>query len=195
MLHKLLNTKQIVLASASPRRSELLKLIGLKFITIPADIDEDFAYLDQSSPLKYVKRIAIEKCNVVKDKVSDDCLVISADTIVYHDKQILLKPNDPKQTFSFLQLLSGKTHQVYTGVCISYNRRLIYDYAKTYVTFKDLSETEIIDYISTNEPSDKAGAYGIQGYGSQFIEKINGCYFNVMGFPINLFYKMVVSGL
>ncbi len=191
MIHNLLKGKKIVLASASPRRKELFKLMGLKYIQVSADVDESVFPQDHSNPRKFVLTQSSKKCKEIVSRMDHDCIVIAADTIVYHDKKILGKPYDEEEAEKFLRHLSGKTHQVYTGVTIFYKQNYISDVEKTYVTFKELSEKEIKEYIMTQEPIDKAGAYGIQGFGCQFVSKINGCYFNVMGFPINLFYNML----
>ena len=191
MIHKLLSGKKIVLASASPRRNDLLKLIGLNFIQVPANIDEAINESDHNNPKKYVKRIAYDKCDCVRKQIDDDCVVIAADTIVYFDKKIYGKPDSNTEAIEFLKALSNQTHIVYSCVAVSYTRRFVSEIAKTKVKFMELSDAMINDYILTNEPFDKAGAYGIQGFGSQFIEKVEGCYFNVMGFPVNLFYGLI----
>ena len=191
MIHKLLNGKKIVLASASPRRKDLLKLVGLNFIQAPADIDEAINEDDHVNPKKYVKRLAYDKCDFIRKRMDDDCVVIAADTIVYFKKKIYGKPENKTEAVEYLMALSGQTHIVYTCIAVSYQRKLLCDITKTKVKFMPLSDEMINDYIQTNEPFDKAGAYGIQGYGSQFIEKIDGCYFNVMGFPVNMFYRLI----
>jgi septum formation protein len=191
MLHTLLKNKKLILASASPRRKELLKLLGLSFITMPADVDETIHASDHINPKRYVQKIALQKFKSNQKKVDEDCLIIAADTTVYLNKQILGKPNNKDEAHAYLKLLSGQKHIVYTGLSVAYQDTILTDVEKTYVHFANLSDEEIWQYIQTGEPMDKAGAYGIQGYGSQFIEKVEGCYFNVMGFPIHLFYKMV----
>ena len=191
MLHNLLKNKKIVLASASPRRANILNQIGLKFIQIPADICEELFESQHISPKKYVNVLALEKCRYIKNQLTDDCLIIAADTTVYLDRKIIGKPLDIDEAVFFLKLLSNRTHLVYTGLAISYGNKLLSGYEKSCVKFKNLSEQEIYDYIETKEPLDKAGAYGIQGFGAQFIEKLNGCYFNVMGLPVNLLYELV----
>jgi nucleoside triphosphate pyrophosphatase len=188
MIHKLLENKKIVLASASPRRIEIFKLVGLQALQDPANIAEDQVY---DNPIKLVQFHARNKAETVKKRYENDHLVVAADTIVFHNKQVLEKPKDRMQAAEYLTLLSDSHHFVYTGIAISYRNKLITDYAKSRVEFYPLSAREIEAYIKTREPMDKAGAYGIQGYGSQFIRRISGCYFNVMGFPVSLFYKMV----
>ena len=195
MLHKLLKNKKVVLASASPRRIDILKQVGLVFLHEPATIDEDVIESDHLNPRRYVQKLAIAKCNAIKNKMTDDTVVIAADTTVYINKKIFGKPQNMEEAFDFLKILSGQTHVVYTGLAVSYKNALLSGVEKTFVKFKKLCDKEISDYIETQEPMDKAGAYGIQGYGSQFIEKINGCYFNVMGFPVNLFYNLLIDTL
>ncbi|MFC1898338.1 Maf family protein [Candidatus Cloacimonadota bacterium] len=188
MIHSLLKDKEIVLASASPRRMEIFKLVGLQAVQIPANIAEEKVY---DNPIKLVQFHARNKVKTVKKSFENDHVIVAADTIVYHDREILEKPTDRFHAAEYLTRLSNSHHYVYTGIAIAYKNQLISDYAKSRVEFYPLSATEIEEYIKTKEPMDKAGAYGIQGYGSQFIKRISGCYFNVMGFPVSLFYKMI----
>ncbi len=188
MIHNLLKDKQVILASASPRRKEIFKLIGIKALQMPAYIEEDNIF---NNPIKLVKFHAENKVKEIRKKVDNDYLIVAADTIVYHNKKVLSKPCNIHQAADFLTLLSGTSHHVYTGVAIAYKNNLISDYEKTRVEFNPLSAQEIEEYIKTKEPMDKAGAYGIQGFGSQFIRRVSGCYFNVMGFPVTLFYNML----
>ncbi len=188
MIHKLLENRNVVLASASPRRKTIFEMIGVPVLIHPAYIDETIVY-------KHPRRSAIgharEKAEAVARIMDPDCIVVAADTIVYLDGEILNKPVSPQQATEYLSRLSDRTHAVYTGVCVTRGIREVYDCERTAVTFNPLSDSEISQYLKTNEPFDKAGAYGIQGYGSQFIRKINGCYFNVMGFPVHLFQQML----
>ena len=193
MLHKLLKNKKLVLASGSPRRQELLNMLGLDFAIMIPDIDESMLDTDHRNPRGYITRIASEKCRAIICKTDPDSLVIAADTIVYFQKEIYIKPGNQQEAEIILTRLSGQTHIVYTAIAIGYQNKLITEIAKTSVKFSDLSKEEILQYIATTEPMDKAGGYGIQGYGAQIVEKINGCYFNVMGFPINMFYEMIKS--
>lgn len=188
MIHNLLKDKQVILASASPRRKEIFKLIGVKALQMPSHIDEDIVY---DNPIKLVKFHAENKAKEIRKKVDNNYLIVAADTIVYQNNEVLFKPRNIHQAADFLTQLSGASHYVYTGVVIAYKNNLISDYEKTQVEFNPLSAREIEEYIKTKEPLDKAGAYGIQGYGSQFIKRISGCYFNVMGFPVTLFYNML----
>jgi nucleoside triphosphate pyrophosphatase len=187
MIHELLRGKKIILASASPRRMEIFKLVGLKAIQMPSHIEEEMVY---NNPIKLVKYHAKNKALEIKKQFENDHIIVGADTIVYHNNIILEKPVDIYQAADYISRLSNSIHYVYTGVAIAYKNQIISDYEKTKVQFTKLSAVEIEEYIKTREPLDKAGAYGIQGYGSQFIKKISGCYFNVMGFPVSLFYDM-----
>ena len=188
MIHRILKGKKVILASASPRRRQIFDLLGITALCMPADIAEP---ITNEAPYVLVKRHARNKAAAIAVHVDHHSVIVASDTIVVVDKKILGKPSSTYQAADYLRLLSGKTHYVYSAVCICYNNRYVCDYERSKVSFATLSETEIEDYIKTNEPMDKAGAYGIQGYGSQFIDHISGCYFNIMGFPIRLFYKLV----
>ncbi len=188
MIHTLLEGRKVVLASASPRRKTIFEMIGVKTLIHPSHIDETIVY---KQPRRSAIGHAREKAEAVARIMDPDCIVVAADTIVYLDGEILNKPISTDQAVEYLKRLSGNTHSVYTGVCVTRGIREVYDCERTSVTFKELSDTEIQQYLETQEPFDKAGAYGIQGYGSQFISKLNGCYFNVMGFPVHLFQKML----
>jgi len=188
MIHNLLDGKMLILASASPRRKIIFEMIGLNALIVPASISEKHIY---NNPIKLVKYHASEKTEAVSSSFDQNCLIVGADTIVFQNGRILGKPQDKLNAAQYLSDLSGRTHYVYTGVAISYKQRLIIDYSRSKVEFKQLSAREIEEYIKTGEPLDKAGAYGIQGYGSQFIKRISGCYYNVMGFPVFLFYDML----
>lgn len=175
----------IYLASQSPRRKSLLKQIGLDFKTFNVDLDEEI--LDREHPIKTVKRLSLEKLKLAEKMISDG-IVITADTIVVIEKEIIGKPKTLSEARNILKKLSGKTHFVYTGYSIKNILKdiLITDYSKTAVTFRELSNSEINDYVTTGSPMDKAGAYGIQDdYGALFISKISGCYYNVMGLPLS----------
>jgi len=174
-----------VLASGSPRRHELLKLIVDTFEVKTFDVDET---TDIKDPIEMVEFLALKKAGETHQHVDDNSVVIGADTIVVYGDQILGKPIDADEAFDILSLLSDRSHYVYTGFCILHGDTKIIGHEKTTVTFSKMSDNEILDYIKTGESMDKAGAYGIQGYGSKFIEKIDGCYYCVMGFPINRIY-------
>ena len=164
---------EIVLSSASPRRAQLLEMLGLEFAIKPSTKEE--AAVEGASPEEMVMALAASKASDKGD------VVISADTIVYFNGKVFGKPKDENDAFDMLKTLSGNTHEVYTGICV--NGKC--DYEKTYVTFRKLEDEEIWSYIRSGEPMDKAGAYGAQGKGALLIEKINGDFFNVMGLPIS----------
>ena len=175
----------IYLASQSPRRKSLLKQIGLEFKTFSVELNEEI--LDGEHPIKTVKRLSLEKLKLAETIVSEG-IVITADTIVVIDGEIIGKPRTYREAKVILKRLSGKTHFVYTGYSIKniVKNKLVTDYRKTSVTFRELSNSEINEYVKTGSPMDKAGAYGIQDdYGALFISKINGCYYNVMGLPLS----------
>lgn len=181
---------KITLASKSPRRRKLLKLLDLNFRSISVELNEEI--LDGEHPIQTVKRLALHKLQLAKEKINSG-IVITADTIVVLDKEIIGKPKNEKEAFNILKKLSGKTHVVYTGFAIENldNNKRIIDFEKTKVTFRKLSSNEILDYIKSGSPMDKAGAYGIQDdYGALFVSKINGCYYNVVGLPLQ---KLFIS--
>lgn len=178
----------IYLASKSPRRRKLLKQININFKALSVDTPEEFRKGER--PVDTVKRIALEKMIEAKKKVSG--IIITADTIVVIDDHILGKPVDRKDAVRLLKKLSGRTHVVYTGYSLSNSKtgRSITSYEKTSVTFRKLGLKEIEEYVDAGSPMDKAGAYGIQDdYGAVFIEKINGCYYNVVGLPLAKLFK------
>ncbi|MFA3783199.1 nucleoside triphosphate pyrophosphatase [Melioribacteraceae bacterium 4301-Me] len=182
------STIPIFLASKSPRRKKILSLIGIRFKTLSIKTSEEVN--DGEHPAQLVKRIANEKMNAAITKVKSG-IIITADTIVVIDKKIMGKPKNKKQAFEFLKILSGRTHTVYTGYVVfnTINGKKITGCEKTYVTFRDISDSEIKKYIAAGTPFDKAGAYGIQDdFGAVFIEKIKGCYYNVVGLPLSKIY-------
>ncbi len=174
--------KKVVLASASPRRKELIKLIFEDFEVLPAECDETLP--EGISPKDAVEYLSEIKNEATRKLLSKEALVISADTVVAIDGEILGKPVDKDDARRMISLLSGKTHAVYTGVTICDGERKVTFSEKTDVTFYHLSEKEIENYISTSEPYDKAGGYGIQGKAGLLVEKINGDYYNVVGLPV-----------
>jgi septum formation protein len=180
---------QIYLASASPRRRKLLEQIGLRFKTFSVDLDEKIN--GGESPVQLVKRLSLEKMNIAREKVKSG-IIITADTIVVLDKKIIGKPLNKNQAIRYLKLLSGVQHSVYTGFAVLNLRsgKQIVDYEKTLVKFRKLDKSEIIDYVNSGSPMDKAGAYGIQDdFGAVFVDKINGCYYNVVGLPLAKLYN------
>ena len=171
-----------ILASKSPRRKELMKFISSDFLIATEDIDESLSY--KYSPIEAVKDIALRKGKEVYKYYPDD-LVISADTIVVLNDEKIGKPTDKEDAKRILRLLSGKTHQVYTGYALHYQGKTIVDYVRTDVVFFDLDEKLIEDYVNSGSPLDKAGAYGIQDNESfPIIKNIVGSYDNVVGFPV-----------
>jgi septum formation protein len=179
---------QIYLASGSPRRKKLLKQLGIKFKTLSVNFDEKIN--GREKPVYLVKRLALEKMNLAHEKIESG-IIITADTIVVLDNKIIGKPSGKTQAKKFLRLLSGKEHIVYTGFVVlnTETNQIIVDYEKTKVKFRKLDDDEINDYVNSGSPMDKAGAYGIQDdFGAVFVEKINGCYYNVVGLPLTKLY-------
>lgn len=178
------NNMKLVLASASPRREEILKKLNLKFTIVPAKIEEDS--FDAADPVELVKTLALEKAKTVS-KLVEDVLIIAADTVVVQNGQILGKPEDELEAKKMLRQLSSRQHQVITGLTVlnSQTEASLVEYNITDVTMGKISEKEIENYISTGEPLDKAGAYAIQGFGGLFIKEIKGSYYSVMGLPIH----------
>ncbi|MBB6622668.1 Maf-like protein [Clostridium gasigenes] len=181
-----------ILASASERRQELLHRIVNDFDIIISNFDEDSVRVGKNVE-EYVIEIAEGKAIDVIKNINEDAVVIAADTIVTLDNKILGKPKDENHAFEMLKLLSGKTHRVYSAVVVinTKNKKVEKKCLYTEVKFSEITDEEIKQYIETREPLDKAGSYGIQGYGGIFVEKINGCYYNVVGLPLNSLNKMI----
>jgi septum formation protein len=180
--------KPIILASRSPRRIHLLHQIGLSFTVQESGVDEHIS--DGVAPEEVVGRLSLEKANRVAERLHDG-IVIGADTIVVLDGKILGKPSSKGEAISMLSKLGGKTHTVFTGFAMIdvVSKKSYVDYEKTEVTFRRLSIEEIECYVESGSPMDKAGAYGIQDdYGAVFVERINGCFYTVVGFPLSKFY-------
>lgn len=174
--------KKVILASASPRRQELIKLIFDSVEILPADCDETLPDgISAREAVEYLSKIKNEASSELTEKEN---LIISADTVVSVDDEILGKPVDKEDARRMISLLSGKVHQVYTGVTLALNGKVKTFSEKTDVEFFDLTENEIEEYISSNEPYDKAGSYGIQGKAGLLVKGINGDYYNVVGFPV-----------
>lgn len=172
----------IILASQSPRRQELLKLTGLPFTVRAADIDET---MDKSLPVQQeVTRVSRLKAQAIAAGASPDDIVIAADTIVVIDGRELGKPHSEAEALDMLCLLSGRTHEVVTVLSVCRGTHIESEAVVTKVTFRPLCEEELRAYIKTGEPMDKAGSYGIQGYGAMFVSRIEGDYFSVMGLPL-----------
>src|SRR5262245_49450641 len=178
---------QLVLASASPRRAELLRNAGLEFAVQPAEIDE--SRMPGEPAAEYARRLATEKARSVAATNGAD-FILGADTIVSVDERLLGKPTDPGDAARMLKLLSGRGHLVTTGVCLIGPKEDI-RHETTEVFFRPLSNEDIRWYVATGEPMDKAGAYGIQGGASRWVEKIVGNYFNVVGLPVPLVLRML----
>lgn len=180
---------KIILASKSPRRQEILTNLGYDFEVITAETDESS---EISEPSKLVMELANRKAYAVADLCCDNnSVIIACDTVVATENEILGKPKDKQDARRMLSELSGNIHSVYSGLCLIKGDKILTDYCKTDVYFDKLTEKDIDWYISQNEWSDKAGGYGIQGKASVFIRKIDGDYFNVVGLPVNLLYKML----
>lgn len=180
---------ELILASQSPRRKELLRLIGLPFVVRVADIDETMD--PAADPAQEVARVSRQKAEAIVH-CSDD-IVIAADTIVVLDGKVLGKPADQAQAEAMLNALSGKEHQVMTGVTILKGNRVMTHTEITSIRFRPLSPKEICRYVATGEPMDKAGAYGIQGGAALFVQQIQGDYYNVMGLPVCKLYEMLCA--
>ena len=177
---------RIILASASPRRRELMKLAGYDFEVICADIVEIVS--ENATPQEAVMSLALQKAQAVAAE-HKEAVVIGSDTVVALDGKILGKPHSEQEACEMLRLLSGKTHKVFTGVAIVCGDKVKNFFDETVVEFYSLGDEEIKKYVATGEPMDKAGAYGIQGKGSVLVKKINGDFFNVMGLPIAKLYR------
>jgi len=172
---------RVVLASASPRRRDLLNLIGIAHEVRPANIDETMR--PREAPRRYAERLAREKASAVATR-DPDLITIGADTVVVINRKVLGKPADPSDAARMLRMLSGREHTVITAVAVSRGRKLRSAIEEVRVKFRRLRGDEIDEYIAMGEPMDKAGAYGIQGYGATIVERIEGDYFAVMGLPL-----------
>lgn len=184
--------KPLILASASPRRRELIARLGVPFTVSPADIDESM--LPGENADAFARRIARDKALKIAASV-DAGIVIGVDTIVVIDGGVMGKPESNESARLMLEKLSGRTHEVTSGVAVIErpSGRTIVTSAVTEVRFKTLTSREIDRYVASGEPLDKAGAYGIQGVASLFVEEISGCYYNVVGLPLNLLYETLLE--
>jgi septum formation protein len=184
----------LILASQSPRRKELLGILGIPFSVVPSSIDE--SPLEGEIPEAFAARVARDKAVEVASRVSRS-VVLSADTIVTIDGEILGKPRDQSEAIRMLKKLSGREHTVCTAICIINQRKpeTLEGIDRTRVWFKPIAEDQILDYIRREDVSDKAGAYAIQGYAGVFIPKIEGNYFNVMGLPLPLVHELLCRTL
>jgi septum formation protein len=182
-------TEKLILASGSPRRAEILNAVGWSFEVVTSGIDE--TRKPAEDPVTYVQRLALEKAEAVGSK-RESGLILAADTTVVVDNQLLGQPEDDHDAERMLKLLSGKWHEVLTGVAIKrIGGESNVGIETTRVRFAELSESEIDWYVSTGEPQGKAGAYGIQGSAALFVEEVTGDYFNIVGLPIRLVYEMI----
>ena len=180
---------KLVLASKSPRRSEILRNAGIDFTVRVADADETIP--EGTKPEDAVVFLAAKKALAVER--AEDEIILGADTVVVLDDMILGKPKDKDDAFNMIKRLSGRVHSVFTGVCAIGDGISLTFAEETKVEFYPLSEKEINDYVNTDEPYDKAGAYGIQGLASKFIRGIEGDYFNVVGLPVSSVYKKIIE--
>ena len=179
---------RVLLASASPRRRELLNLVGIGHEVCPADIDE--TYPPGELPRAHAERLAREKALAID---ASDAVTIGSDTIVVVDGLVLGKPRDRAHAAEMLRQLSGRSHIVMTGVAARWRGELASGLEEVGVTFRQVSDDEIERYIDTGEPMDKAGAYGIQGFGATIVDRVDGDYFAVMGLPLNLLVRLLRS--
>jgi septum formation protein len=180
----------LILASASPRRAALLRAAGIRFETLAVDIDE--TPLPDELPEPHVRRLAADKARAAFRR-RPDAVVLGADTIVVVDARILGKPRDDEDAAAMLRLLSGREHQVLTGVALMTPAGTQQGVDVTSVRFATLTEEEIAEYVRSREPRDKAGAYAIQGLASRFVERIEGSYSNVVGLPVALVYRLLAE--
>lgn len=181
---------KVILASKSPRRVEILEKIVKEFEVVESNFDENT--IDFKGDIeKYVKDLSRNKAIEVSKRLNEPSIVIAADTVVFQNGKVLEKPKNEEDAFSMLSSLSGNTHKVYSGICLinTYDDTVVTDCDCTEVRFSELNPRQIRNYINSGEPMDKAGAYGIQGLGGAFVEGIKGCYYNVMGLPLNKLYK------
>jgi septum formation protein len=180
----------IVLASSSPRRQWILRQIGIPFIVMPSRVDEEVGL--QEKPLELVRSVAVEKARDVARRLVEG-IVVGADTVVVCGEGVLGKPRDQEDAAAMLASLSGRAHQVHTGLAVldvASGRELV-EVETTVVHFRRITRSEIDRYVLTGEPLDKAGAYGIQGMGALFVDRIEGCFYNVVGLPVARLYAML----
>lgn len=180
------NSKEVILASQSPRRAEILGMLGLRHRVIKSSFAEDLSKSSFPDAAGYAEATATGKAVDVCSKETDADLVIAADTIVVLDGEVLEKPHSEGEAVDMLTRLSGRTHDVVTGVCLvarGGTRRVFH--SRSHVTFDNMTRDEVLAYVRSGEPMDKAGAYGIQGKGACFVKHIDGCYFTVMGLPMH----------
>ena len=178
-----------ILASSSPRRKELLNLVGIDPLVICPDIKEKI--IDGESLEKFLERITAEKAWCIYRDIYLNSVIFSADTIVLLQDKIMGKPVDRRHAYNMLASLSDQMHEVWTGISIVYKQKIFFDHQRTKVYFEKISDSEIEYYLDHEQYLDKAGAYAIQGRASVFVKRIEGCYFNVMGLPLHLIMQML----
>ena len=178
----------LILASSSPRRSELLTAAGIEFINVPVNVDETILKLEP--PGDHVRRLALEKAKTAFER-HQDAVVMAADTIVLIGGEMMGKPRDHDDAIRMLRLLSGREHEVLTGLAVIAKRGTAVEVARTRVWVNPLTDVEIADYVASGEPMDKAGGYAIQGLFSKFVDRIQGSYSNVVGLPVALVYRLL----
>ena len=182
---------KLILASASPRRKELLGKIGIKFEIVPAKGEEK---ITKTAPWDVVEELSFQKAKEIAEMQTEECIVIGADTVVAKDEQIMGKPKDDEDAFRMLSEISGNTHQVYTGVTMirtGSNETVVSFAEKTDVLLYEMTEEEIRSYIASGEGRDKAGSYGVQGDFAIYVKGITGDYYNVVGLPIGKVYQQL----
>ena len=172
--------REIVLASASPRRREILRMLGIPFRAEESGVEEGTT----GDPLSCALALSQRKALAVAERAGKDAIVVGVDTIVALDGKVLGKPSGPQEAVEMLGKLSGRVHRVYSGLTVAYGGRLLSDYRCTEVRMRRISPEEIEAYVATGEPLDKAGAYAVQGRGAAFVEEIRGCFYNVVGLPV-----------
>jgi septum formation protein len=194
-MHEIKMKQPLVLASSSPRRKQLLELLNVPFNVVDSNVDETVEF--GPSPAEIAKMLANRKAQSVANMIGPGHIVIGADTIVVLKHRVLGKPNDRNDAIEMLLALQGKVHEVFTGIAIIDDknskelRKEIVQVSRTLVHMRKLTLSQIEKYVDSGEPMDKAGAYAIQGFGSVFVESIEGCYFNVVGLPVSLFVNMM----
>ena len=185
------NVPNIILASKSPRRKEMLEHLGLTPTVIVSNADENVS--ESLSPERFVEEVSLRKAEAVRPLCKDSDLIIASDTVVVCEGKILGKPHGEKEALEMLSLLSDTTHRVISGLAVIFNGKTVLSHETTEVTFRKIEESEALAYVKTGEPYDKAGAYGIQDRASVFTERISGDYLNVVGLPVFRLFSLLKS--
>ncbi|MBQ3183229.1 MAG: septum formation protein Maf [Clostridia bacterium] len=183
--------KNYILASASPRRKELLGELGITPVVCPTDADETIE--EKLTPDKFVEVLSKRKADAYTYELAEDDILVAADTVVALDDEILGKPTDPQNAFDMLKSLSGNSHSVYTGITVKSKDKSITACGETKVIFREMTDTEIWEYVNSGDPMDKAGAYGIQGEAGRFVSAIDGSLNNVIGLPTELLKEIFIK--